>query len=92
MSLQYGQVLHYLPDFLLGAGMALYFASQGAGRMAMPVIAGTLRLVLALAGGLAAVSLGAPLAVIFAVIAFAMLVYGAFTALAVFRSKWPTES
>ncbi len=26
MSLQYGQVLHYLPDFLLGAGMALWIA------------------------------------------------------------------
>ena len=76
----------------LATGVALYFASQGAGRMAMPVIAGTLRLVLALAGGLIAVSLGAPLAVIFAVIAFAMLAYGLFTGLAVFRSKWPTES
>ena len=26
MSLQYGQVLRYLPDFLLGAGMALWIA------------------------------------------------------------------
>lgn len=26
MTLQYGQVLHYLPDFLLGAGMALWIA------------------------------------------------------------------
>ena len=75
----------------LATGVALYFASQGAGRMAMPVIAGTLRLALALAGGLVAVALGAPLAAIFAVIAFAMLVYGRFTGLAVFRSKWPTE-
>jgi MATE family, multidrug efflux pump len=75
----------------LATGVALYFASQGAGRMAMPVVAGTLRLVLALGGGLVAVALGAPLAVIFAVIAFAMLVYGLFTGLAVFRSKWPTE-
>jgi len=75
----------------LATGVALYFASQGAGRMAMPVVAGALRLALALAGGLAAVALGAPLAVIFAVIAFAMLVYGLFTGLGVFRSKWPTE-
>ena len=75
----------------LATGVALYFASQGAGRMAMPVVAGTLRLALALAGGLAAVALGAPIAAIFAVIAFAMLVYGLFTGLAVFRSKWPTE-
>jgi len=75
----------------LATGVALYFASQGAGRMAMPVIAGTLRLALALLGGLVAVALGAPLAAIFAVIAFAMLVYGLFTGLAVLRSKWPTE-
>ena len=27
MTLQYGQVLHYLPDFLLGAGMALWIAA-----------------------------------------------------------------
>ncbi|MFN7902920.1 MAG: hypothetical protein ACK5NZ_00765, partial [bacterium] len=27
MSLQYGQVLHYLPDFLLGAAMALWIAA-----------------------------------------------------------------
>jgi len=26
VTLQYGQVLHYLPDFLLGAGMALWIA------------------------------------------------------------------
>lgn len=76
----------------LATGVALYFASQGAGRMAMPVIAGTLRLALALLGGLAAVTLGAPLEAIFAVIAFAMLVYGLFTGLAVWRSKWPTEN
>jgi hypothetical protein len=44
-----------------------------------------------LAIGLAAAALGAPLAAIFAVIAFAMLVYGLFTGLAVLRSKWPTE-
>lgn len=75
----------------LATGVALYFASQGAGRMAMPVFAGALRLVLALSGGLAAVALGAPLAAIFAVIACAMLVYGLFTGLAVLRTKWPTE-
>jgi len=75
----------------LATGVALYFASQGAGRMAMPVIAGTLRLGLALAGGLGAVALGAPLTAVFGAIAFAMLVYGLFTGLAVFYSRWPAE-
>jgi len=62
----------FVPGFSAATGVRLYFASQGAGRMAMPVIAGTLRLALALVGGLAAVALGAPLAAIFAVIAFAI--------------------
>jgi polar amino acid transport system permease protein len=29
MTLQYGQILHYLPDFLLGAGVALWIAAVG---------------------------------------------------------------
>ncbi|HUN67687.1 MAG TPA: MATE family efflux transporter, partial [Burkholderiales bacterium] len=36
---------------LFGAGMALYFASQGAGLMLLPVLAGTARLLLVVAGG-----------------------------------------
>src|SRR4029450_3552332 len=34
-----------------GVGLALYFASQGAGRLAWPLLAGFLRLILAAAGG-----------------------------------------
>ena len=38
MTLQYGQVLHYLPDFLLGAGMALWIAALAfAGLYLIPV-------------------------------------------------------
>ena len=36
---------------LFGAGVALYFASQGAGQVLRPVLAGTVRLVLVVAGG-----------------------------------------
>src|SRR5205823_9806565 len=49
---------------LLGVSVALYFASQGAGRMLMPVLAGTIRLVIVLAGGAAAASLTAIFGVI----------------------------
>jgi Na+-driven multidrug efflux pump len=69
---------------LLAAGIALYFASQGAGRVLWPVLAGTVRLALVLAGGLLAASLGA----IFAVIAGAMAAFGLLTMWFVARADW----
>jgi Na+-driven multidrug efflux pump len=69
---------------LLAAGIALYFASQGAGRVLWPVLAGTVRLGLVLGGGLAVVSLQS----LFAVIAFAMAVFGLLTAWFVARAEW----
>src|SRR5688572_32867871 len=68
----------------LAAGIALYFASQGAGRVLRPVLAGTVRLVLVIAGGLAAVSLQG----VFMVIAAAMIAFGALTAWFVATAKW----
>jgi putative MATE family efflux protein len=73
---------------LFGAGMALYFAAQGAGRVGLPILAGTARLVVAAGGGLLAVSLGAPLAWVFAVIACGMLLFGALAAAGVHRTRW----
>ena len=72
----------------LSVGVALYFASQGAGRMGMPLLAGTFRLLIASAGGFAAVRMGAPVSAVFTVIAVAMFVYGAFTAWAVHLANW----
>ena len=69
---------------LLAAGIALYFASQGAGRVLPPMLAGTARLVLVIAGGLAAVSLQG----LFTVIAAAMIAYGALTIWFVAAAKW----
>jgi MATE family, multidrug efflux pump len=69
---------------LLAAGIALYFASQGAGRVLPPFLAGTVRLALVIAGGLAAVSLQG----LFLVIAAAMIAYGALTIWFVAASKW----
>jgi Na+-driven multidrug efflux pump len=73
---------------LFGAGMALYFASQGAGRVLWPVLAGTARLAVVVIGGLAAASLGAPLAALFALIALGMAVFGGLTSWFVARAQW----
>ncbi len=73
---------------LLGVSIALYFASQGVGRMLFPLLAGTARLSIVIAGGLAAASLGAPLWTLFAVVAAGMTAHGAITAWAVYRADW----
>jgi Na+-driven multidrug efflux pump len=69
---------------LLGINVALYFASQGAGRMLMPVLAGTTRLAIVLVGGAVAASLTA----IFGVIALGIVVGGALMIWFVARSTW----
>ena len=69
---------------LLGAGIALYFASQGAGRVLRPVLAGTVRLIIVIVGGLLAVSLQG----VFIVIAAGMIAFGALTMGFVAASHW----
>jgi len=73
---------------LFGAGLALHFASQGAGQMLKPVLAGTARLVLVVAGGVLVMQLGGPLAALFAVIAFGLTVLGGLTAYSVYKARW----
>jgi Na+-driven multidrug efflux pump len=73
---------------LFGAGMALYFASQGAGRMVLPVLAGTVRLVVVVAGGALVVAIGGPLAAVFAVIAGGIVLFGALIVAAVRAGRW----
>lgn len=73
---------------VLGVGVALYFASLGAGRVLRPVLAASARLLVALAGGALVTALGAPLWALYAVIALAMVAYGGLTALAVTRTSW----
>jgi putative MATE family efflux protein len=73
----------------LGLGLALYFASQGAGRLAWPLTAGVLRLVIAGTGGWLAVDrLGAGLDGIFVALAVALVVFGSTIALAVRFGAW----
>jgi Na+-driven multidrug efflux pump len=73
---------------LFGAGLALYFASQGAGHILLPMLAGTARLLVVLLGGILVVKLAAPLGWLFAVIAVGLTALGTLTALAVQRTSW----
>ncbi len=70
-------------------GLALYFASQGAGRMLWPVAGSVLRMVVAIGAALA-LGEGAGLGLdgVFLGIAAGMVAYGAFTALAVRLTGW----
>ena len=74
------------PFFALG--LCLYFASQGAGRLLGPVLAGTLRLVVVVLGGWWLASSEAPAWSMFALISAAMVLYGVCTALFVHFTPW----
>lgn len=76
-----------------GLGLALYFASQGAGRMTWPVISSLGRMAVAITGALLFTK-QADIGVtgIFAAISGAMLVYGAIIGLAVWFGSWRPAS
>ena len=72
-----------------GAGLALYFASQGAGRLLWPLLAGFTRLVVAAAGGwLVTRWLGGGLSGIFAAMAAALVVFGVINVAAIHLGAW----
>lgn len=71
-----------------GLGLTLYFASQGAGRMAGPVLAATMRLLLVGVGGSVLLAHGALPWHLFALSAAAMLIYGGTCALALKLDRW----
>ena len=72
-----------------GLGLALYFASQGAGRLAWPLTAGFIRLTLATAGGwLGGYWLGWGLPGIFAAMALGLVAMAATTATAIRLGAW----
>ena len=61
-----------------GTGVALYFASQGAGNMWWPVLAGSARFLIAVIGGFVVLRyFSGTLTSLFVVIGFAMVAYGA---------------
>lgn len=72
-----------------GLGMALYFASQGAGRMGWPLAAGASRIGVAVGGGwLLGDVLGMGLDGQFLAVALGITAYGLVTALGVRRGVW----
>jgi len=76
----------------LGLGLALYFASQGAGRMIWPVISSLSRMAVALVGALILTTYtNMRVEGIFAAIGCSMLAFGLIIALAIRRSGWTTE-
>jgi Na+-driven multidrug efflux pump len=71
-----------------GLGLSLYFASQGAGRLLWPLLAGLIRMLIAVAGGGLALHLTGSLQWMFVFLALALLVYGATLAYAVQSGVW----
>jgi Na+-driven multidrug efflux pump len=71
-----------------GVGLALYFASQGAGQLKWPVIGNLARLAVAALAGWAAMRLGWGLAGVFAGQAAALFVYGVVNTAAVAGGAW----
>jgi Na+-driven multidrug efflux pump len=74
---------------LFGLALTLYFASQGAGRMAVPVVAGVVRMVATiLAGWLAVEKFDLGLEGVFAAIAVGMAVHGGLMAGLLLLAPW----
>jgi Na+-driven multidrug efflux pump len=72
----------------VGAGMALYFASQGSGKVLGPVVAATVRLAVIAVGGWFLAASVAPVWTLFALVAASMLAYGLTTAVGVYVTQW----
>lgn len=73
----------------VGFGLALYFASQGVGRVLLPVLAGTVRMVIAAFIGWTAVAhYGADLSTLFRIVALAALAYGGLTLASMAGRAW----
>ena len=71
-----------------GAGLALYFASQGAGRLGWPLIAAVLRLAVATGGGWLALRWSGTSAGVFAALGAALAVFGLVNAAAILAGAW----
>ena len=71
-----------------GLGLSIYFASQGAGRLGWPLLAGLLRLLIAVGGGWLAVALTGSLLWAFVVVSLALVVYGVTIVTAIASGAW----
>jgi Na+-driven multidrug efflux pump len=71
-----------------GLGLALYFASQGAGRLLWPLFAGTLRMTVAIGGGWLLLRSTGALHWLFAALALGLVLYGAGVLASVVSGAW----
>jgi Na+-driven multidrug efflux pump len=71
-----------------GVGMALYFASQGAGRLGWPLLAGLLRLAVATLGGWLALRFVGTIEAVFVALGVALALFGLINAAAVALGAW----
>jgi len=86
VGVQYLRVVGPFYGFL-GMGLALYFASQGAGRLGWPLLAALLRVTIATGGGLIAVQVGG-LFGLFLALGLALAAFGLVTAIAIASGAW----
>ncbi|HEX2827524.1 MAG TPA: MATE family efflux transporter [Burkholderiales bacterium] len=77
---------------LFGLGMALYFASQGAGRLKWPLLANLTRLAIAAGVGWLALAAGGTLLHLFLAQSAALAAFGLINATAVARGAWFTKT
>jgi Na+-driven multidrug efflux pump len=73
---------------LFGLGMALYFASQGAGRLLWPFLANMARLLIAALGGWLALRWTGDLTAVFIALSVALATFGLINAAAVAGGAW----
>src|SRR6185436_15363578 len=73
---------------LFGLGLALYFASVGAGRLLWPLLANLARLVIATVGGWLALHWGGEIMHVFLALGIALAVFGLINAAAVAGGAW----
>jgi Na+-driven multidrug efflux pump len=73
---------------LFGLGMALYFSSQGAGRLLWPLLANFARLAIAAGGGWLALRWSGNVSYVFFAQSAALVAFGVINATAVARGAW----
>ncbi|MBG06414.1 MAG: MATE family efflux transporter, partial [Rhodospirillaceae bacterium] len=76
---------------LFGAGQALYFASQGTGRVLLPVMASGLRFFVVVGLGGLAVATGWEITAVFWVVALGLVMIGVGQALCLYTPAWQPE-
>ena len=75
-----------------GVGLALYFASQGAGRLGWPLIAAALRVTVAAGGGWLAVHAGYGVTGLFVALGVALALFGVINVAAIAAGVWFRQS